>query len=69
MIFISDTTPLNYLILIDRAILLKQLYQVVIVPEVVLAEMLEPGTPQVVRDWILHKPDWKCLRSASCDRP
>jgi predicted nucleic acid-binding protein len=65
MIVISDTTPLNYLILIDRAVVLKQLYEIVILPYAVLNEMLAPGTPEIVRQWILDKPDWIEVREVS----
>lgn len=58
MIVISDTTPLNYLILIDRANILNQLYEVVVIPQAVLDEMLAAGTPEVVRHWILDRPQW-----------
>lgn len=58
MIVISDTTPLNYLILIDQANILKQLYDVVVIPQAVLDEMLSTGTPEVVREWILGRPEW-----------
>lgn len=58
MIVISDTTPLNYLILIDRANILNQLYEVVVIPQAVLDEMLAAGTPDVVRQWIRDRPAW-----------
>ena len=58
MIVISDTTPLNYLILIDRAIILNQLYEVVVIPQAVLDELLVVGAPEVVRQWILNRPEW-----------
>jgi predicted nucleic acid-binding protein len=58
MIVISDTTPLNYLILIDRVSILCQLYKVVVIPQAVLDEMLAAGTPEIVRQWILDRPPW-----------
>lgn len=58
MIVVSDTTPLNYLILIDRIEILQSLYKEVVVPPAVLAEMRAPGTPSSVIDWTHHTPDW-----------
>jgi predicted nucleic acid-binding protein len=58
MIVISDTTPLNYLILIDRASLLNLLYEVVVIPQAVLDELLAAGAPEAVSQWILNKPPW-----------
>ncbi len=57
-IIISDTTPLNYLILIDRIDVLRALYGRVIIPEAVGKELLRDKTPQKVRDWMLSRPDW-----------
>jgi predicted nucleic acid-binding protein len=58
MTVVSNTTPLNYLILIGRAEILSVLYEAVVIPGAVLSELTSPKTPKVVKDWILNKPDW-----------
>jgi len=47
MIVICDTTPLNYLVLIGQADLLSQLYQRVLIPEAVYAELQRVNTPHL----------------------
>src|SRR6266850_3697141 len=55
---VSDTSPLNYLILIDQINLLPQLYRRVYVPGSVLDELNAPETPDLVRPWGKSLPDW-----------
>lgn len=64
MIVISDTSPLNYLILIECIDVLPQLYGRVVIPEGVLAELQRDSTPQVVKKWIAAHPDWLEIRQA-----
>jgi len=45
MIVVSDTSPLNYLVLINEIDLLPKLFGNVIIPEAVLAELSQRGTP------------------------
>jgi predicted nucleic acid-binding protein len=42
MVAVADTSPLNYLILIDEIGLLPGLYRRILVPKAVLAEMVHP---------------------------
>lgn len=58
MIIVSDTTPLNYLILINQANILHELYDSVIVPQAVFDEMQRAETPVEVRAWIADRPEW-----------
>jgi predicted nucleic acid-binding protein len=58
MIVISDSSPLNYLILIGQANLLQKLYGQVLTPPAVYDELQRPSTPRVVRDWIAQAPAW-----------
>ena len=58
MIIISDTTPLHYLILLDKADLLEKLFGSIIIPEAVFKEMRHKGTPAIVRAWIDLLPAW-----------
>ena len=58
MIVISDSSPLNYLILIGHADLLQKLFGQVLIPPAVNNELQRPGTPRAVRDWIAQSPAW-----------
>ena len=62
MIVIADTTPLNYLVLINQADILHHLYGRVLIPEAVRDEMQRKQTPNVVRDWIAAPPPWLEIR-------
>ena len=58
MMVVSDTSPLNYLILIEEIDVLPQMYGRVIVPSSVNVELRAPETPDVVRRWIEDPPGW-----------
>lgn len=55
---ISDTSPLHYLILIDQAELLHQIYRHVAIPQAVFEELQRTQTPESVRAWLSRRPDW-----------
>lgn len=55
---VSDTTPLNYLVLIDAVEVLPRLYQRVFVPPAVRDELTQPKTPEPVRLWMAQHPSW-----------
>ncbi len=58
MIVVADTSPLNYLILIDQVQVLPQLYRRVAAPPAVIAELLHPGSPESVQRWAAAPPSW-----------
>ena len=62
MIVVSDTTPLNYLILIEQIDLLPRLYGQVIVPTTVADELRHLVAPAPVRAWIGNPPNWLEIR-------
>jgi predicted nucleic acid-binding protein len=62
MIVIADTTPLNYLKLIDRVWILPQLYGRVLIPAAVWHELQRPETPESVRVWLAARPAWLEIR-------
>lgn len=64
MTVVSNTTPLNYLILIGRTDILVKLYELVVIPEAVLNELTAPSTPIPVRDWIANMPPWLTVQKA-----
>jgi len=55
---VSDTTPLNYLILIEAIDLLPRLYGRILIPTAVSGELAQPGTPQPVLNWLAQSPSW-----------
>jgi predicted nucleic acid-binding protein len=58
MIVIADASPLNYLVLIGEAEILKRLYGRVLLPEAVWRELQHPETPAIVARWIARRPVW-----------
>jgi predicted nucleic acid-binding protein len=58
MIVVSDTSPLNYLILIAHAHLLEELYRRIIIPQAVWRELQIAGAPAQVQEWVAHVPGW-----------
>jgi len=62
MIAVADTSPINYLVLIDKAELLARLYTSVILPGAVLKELRSPRTPALVRRWISRRASWLQVR-------
>jgi len=65
MIVIADTSPLHYLILVQVADVLPRLFQRVLIPDEVYAELRHPGAPAVVRQWIAESPRWLEIQSAA----
>jgi len=58
VIVVSNTSPLNYLILIEKDDVLAALFGTVFVPPAVVSELLREETPEVVRAWIANPPAW-----------
>ena len=58
MIVVSDTSPLNYLVLIQCADLLPQLFGRVAAPPEVITELLHVRAPIAVRAWASSPPAW-----------
>lgn len=55
---ISDTGPVNYLILIGHIDVLPVLFENVAMPLAVREELKDPDTPREVRAWIARPPTW-----------
>ena len=55
-VVIADTSPVNYLVLIDTIEVLPRLYRRIVIPGEVLAEI--PGTLPSVAAWAAARPDW-----------
>ena len=58
MIVVSDTSPINYLLLIELIDVLPRLFGRVIIPQAVFAELGSHAAPQPVHEWASNLPDW-----------
>jgi len=63
MMVVSDTSPLNYLVLIQAVDVLPVLFHEIYVPHRVAAELKNPAAPQTVQAWIASPPSWLSIRS------
>lgn len=58
MIVIADTSPLSYLLLLEKIELLPRLYGRVVIPEAVHAELRSDKSPLTIKQWITNPPTW-----------
>jgi predicted nucleic acid-binding protein len=65
MIVVADTSPLNYLVLIDEVDLLPALFGRVLLPQAVLQELQHPKTSLKVREWATRLPQWLEVRKVA----
>lgn len=68
MIVVADSSPLHYLILIRQAELLRQLYGVVAVPDIVARELRAARSPREVSAWLSSPPSWLRVVEVSNER-
>jgi hypothetical protein len=59
---VSNTSPLNYLVLIGEIEILPALHHHVVIPVAVSEELHDPATPDAVRGWIENPPGWLEIR-------
>lgn len=64
IVVIADSSPLNYLTLIESIDVLHELYGMVVVPRQVIAELTDSAAPHAVRTWALNLPGWIEIRDA-----
>jgi predicted nucleic acid-binding protein len=64
MVVVADTSPINYLVLIDGIDLLRLLYGRIVIPVEVFAELTAEGAPAAVLAWIRNQPGWLEVRQA-----
>ena len=69
MIVVSDTSPFNYLVHLDRVALLQNLFRAVYAPTRVIEELSHDGSPSVVRNWAMNLPGWVVVRPAPASVP
>jgi predicted nucleic acid-binding protein len=63
MIVVSDTSPINYLLLIDQIDLFPRLFRQIIIPDVVRGEMLDADAPAILQQWIANPPSWLIIEA------
>jgi predicted nucleic acid-binding protein len=69
MIVVSDTSPLNYLVLIGHVDVLPVLFDRVVAPPAVIRELLHRGSPPAVHAWANTPPYWLEIVSPSVIDP
>jgi predicted nucleic acid-binding protein len=62
-VVVSDSTPLHYLVLIERDSILQKLYGEIIVPPAVIQELSHPAAPQKISAWVKFLPGWVKIKS------
>jgi predicted nucleic acid-binding protein len=67
ILVVADTGPLCYLILIEAVGLLPRMYDRVVIPSAVLAELAHPKAPAAVKTWAGSLPTWAEVRTAAHD--
>jgi predicted nucleic acid-binding protein len=55
---VADTSPLCYLLLIDQIEILPALFEKVLIPRAVAAELNHPAADRKLRSWIASPPPW-----------
>lgn len=65
VIVVADTSPINYLILIDQIAILETLYGRILIPHAIQEEMLSLMAPASVRAWAKNPPNWLEILSPS----
>ena len=58
MIAVSDTSPINYLVLIDCIHVLPALFSRIVVPQTVFEELGSPSAPERIHHWLVNPPGW-----------
>lgn len=62
-LIVSDTSPLNYLVLIGHETVLRKMFEQVCIPPSVLAELQHAQTPHDVRAFVTRPPSWLTVAS------
>jgi predicted nucleic acid-binding protein len=59
----ADTSPINYLVLIEEIGILPRMYGRVVIPHTVREELMGASAPHMVRAWVGDPPVWLEARS------
>ena len=58
MIVVSDTSLLNYLVLIESQHILPKLFERILIPAAVRQELGSVGAPDAIKQFLATDPDW-----------
>jgi predicted nucleic acid-binding protein len=64
MLVVSDTSPLNYLLLVEAIEVLPVLFSEVFISPAVLDELRHQRAPTLVREWAINPPPWLQVKAA-----
>ncbi len=64
MIVVSDTSPVNYLVLIELQDLLHKLFDRVLISDAVHRELQSIGAPEPIKRFLDEFPDWLAVQSS-----
>jgi predicted nucleic acid-binding protein len=67
MSVVSNTSPIRHLVLLGHPEMIGRLFGSVVVPKAVERELLDPGVPLLVRQWMSQHPVW--LRVQAIEGP
>lgn len=59
---VADTSPINYLVLIDAIEVLPKLFERIFIPVAIHAELMDTEAPEQVRAWARQAPEWVEVR-------
>lgn len=62
MTVVSDTSPINYLVLIELQDLLPKLFDRILIPEAVHRELHSDAAPDPIKWFLAEAPDWLDVR-------
>ena len=65
MIVVSDTSPLNYLVLIDLQHILPELFERILIPAAVREELQSAGAPEPIARFMATATAWLEIRQVS----
>lgn len=68
-VVVADTGPIHYLLLIGQIEVLHKLFEKIIIPSAVCAELLQPETPGQIRSWMQQPPAWFEIHSSESADP
>lgn len=68
-VVVSDTLPLHYLILCGADTVLARLFDQVVIPPTVFAELQYPSTPAKVQEWMRTLPTWVTVQKPTALDP
>lgn len=69
ILVVADTSPIHYLIQIGTIDVLPRFFDEIVIPRAVIAELLDPSTPQIVHNWASALPKWAVVRGATHIQP